>query len=62
MGPCNLSQQGSAVRIELVLPVIKAEKIDFLFLWLIKHQSGLYLENCIHEKILERNAELPGNW
>ena len=21
----------------------------FLFKWLIKHQSALYLENCIHE-------------
>ena len=31
------------------LPVIRVYKFACEFWWLIKHQSALYLENCIHE-------------
>ena len=31
------------------LPVIRVCKFACEFWWLIKHQSALYLENCIHE-------------
>ena len=29
------------------------EKAYFPFRWLIKHQSALYLENCIHEDLIK---------
>ena len=50
----NPYQPGRAVKICWFYQWFKKKRY-FLFKWLIKHQSALYLENCIHEIWLKVN-------